>query len=35
MTPPATITDALAYVAFLKSDPVKPIFEKQGFVRLP
>jgi molybdate transport system substrate-binding protein len=27
--------DALAYVAFLKSDAVKPIFEKQGFVRLP
>jgi molybdate transport system substrate-binding protein len=27
--------DALAYVAFLKSDAAKPAFEKQGFVRLP
>jgi molybdate transport system substrate-binding protein len=35
LTASSSHPDALAYVAFLKSDAVKPIFEKQGFVRLP
>jgi len=35
LTATSSHPDALAYVAFLKSDAVKPIFEKQGFVRLP
>jgi len=35
LTASSSHPDALAYAAFLKSDAVKPIFEKQGFVRLP
>jgi molybdate transport system substrate-binding protein len=35
LTATSSHPDALAYVAFLKSDAAKPAFEKQGFVRLP
>jgi molybdate transport system substrate-binding protein len=35
LTASSSHPDALAYVAFLKSDAAKPAFEKQGFVRLP
>jgi molybdate transport system substrate-binding protein len=35
LTASSSHPDALAYVTFLKSDALKPIFEKQGFVRLP
>jgi len=35
LTASSSHPDALAYVAFLKSDTAKPAFEKQGFVRLP
>jgi len=31
----STHPDVAAYVTFLKSDAVKPLFERQGFVRLP
>jgi molybdate transport system substrate-binding protein len=35
LTASSSHPDAVSYTAFLKSDTAKPIFEKQGFVRLP
>src|SRR5215510_6507447 len=35
LTASSSHLDALAYLAFLKSDAAKPLFEKQGFVRVP